>query len=91
MGYTSGAISQPTKTVLTHFTQRRKILKALNVNATLLIDNKEVKPSEEIKILGVTLNSQLSYKSYITKAMKKGLRAALILKRIYNIRPEVTR
>ena len=48
-------------------------------------------PSEEIKILGVTLDSRLTYKSHIAKEMKKGLRAALTLKRIHNSRPEVTR
>ena len=90
-GYTSGAIFQPTKTVLTHFTRRRKVLEALDANTTLLINSKEVKPSEEIKILGVTLDSRLTYKSHYARAVKKRLRTALALKRIHNIRPEVAR
>ena len=90
-GHTSGAIFQPTKTVLTHFTRRRKALEAADANSTLVINSEEVKPSGEIKILGVTLDSRLTYKSHIARAMKKGLRVALALKRLHNIRPEVAR
>ena len=85
----SGAIFQPAKTVLTHFSRRRKVL--TQEDPPLLVHGVAVESSKEIKILGVVLDSKLTYKSHIARAAKKGTAAALALKRLRNLRPETAR
>ena len=87
--HVSRALFQPAKTVLTHFTRRKKV--HAEVGPQLQINGVEVIPSNEIKILGVVLDSRLVYRSHIAKATKKGVRSALALKRLRNLRPEVAR
>ena len=79
--HVSGAIFQPAKTVLTHFSKRQKA-QGQESDPPLLVYGVAVKASKEIKILGVILNSKLTYKSHIARAAKKGIAAALALKRL---------
>ena len=91
-GHVSGAIFNPAKTVLTHFSRKRTLRASEGVEEPLLrINGVDVQPSPEIKILGVVLDSRLTYKSHIAKATKKGLRSAMALKRLRNLRPETAR
>ena len=83
----SGAIFQPAKTVLTHFSRRQKA----EPDPLLLVHGVAVKSSKEIKILRVILDSKLTYRSHIARAAKKGISAALALKRLRNLRPETAR
>ncbi len=44
-----------------------------------------------VKILGLILDQKLNYKAHIARASKKGVNAALALKRLKNLRPETAR
>lgn len=50
-----------------------------------------IKASLQIKILGVILDQALRYKEHVSKAGDKGVKAALALKRLRNLRPETAR
>jgi hypothetical protein len=56
-----------------------------------LIKGELVTPKETVKILGVTMDTQLRYKQHIAATVTKGLLAALALKRLHLISPSNTR
>lgn len=55
------------------------------------ISNLARRAQAEVKILGVVLDQRLSYKQHIAQAAKRGIKAALALKRLKNLRPEIPR
>lgn len=50
-----------------------------------------IQSSKTIKILGIILDQGLGYIEHIIRARDKGVKAALALKRLQNIRPETSR
>lgn len=87
----SGAIFQAKKTHLTHFTRNKWRLNTPGANLPLLMSGQTIKASLQIKILGVILNQALRYKEHVSKAGDKRVKAALALKRLRNLRPEIAR
>lgn len=88
----SGAIFNPEKTVLTHFARNRHKLSAEGVASAHIKFGQEVIQSKpEVKLLGVVFDQKLTYKQHIAKAAKRGIKAALALSRLKNLKPESSR
>ena len=88
----SGAIFNPEKTVLVHFTQNLKKINAEVASPTFLkVGNRPIYGQQEVKLLGVVFDQKLTYKEYVAKALKRGVKAALGLRRLGNLRPESAR
>lgn len=87
----SGATFQAKKTYMIHFTRNKTRLKDINADTPLYIKNQVIHPSPEVKILGVILDAGLRYHSHIARACKRGTNAVLALRRLKNLRPEITR
>lgn len=82
----------PQKTVLVHFTRNEtKLLEADKAPTHIQFGQETIKAQAEVKILGVVLDQRLSYKQHIAQAAKRGIKAALALKRLKNLRPEISR
>jgi ribonuclease HI/exonuclease III len=84
----SGATFEPTKTEFIHFTRRSMIIEDL---PKLRIMSEERPPVQEVKVLGVILDSELRFKAHAARAAKRGERAALALCRLKGIRPTTAR
>lgn len=90
--YDSGAIFNPEKTILIHFTRNKSKLTAEGAASAYIQFGQEIiKPKLEVKLLGVVFDQKLTYKHHIAKAAKRGIKAALALKRLKNLKPEITR
>lgn len=90
--YKSGAIFNSDKTGLTHFTKNSFKLTAEGAaSAHIQFGQEIIKPKPEVKLLGVVFDQKLTYKHHIAKAAKKGIKAALALKRLKNLKPEISR
>ncbi len=50
-----------------------------------------VQPKEQVKILGIVMDSQLRFKQHIARAATRGLKAALALKRLRGLSPATAR
>lgn len=88
----SGAIFNPEKTVLIHFTRNRKKIHAETASAAFLsVGNQKIYGRKEVKLLGVIFDQMLTYKEHVAKALQRGVQAALGLKRLRNLRPESAR
>ena len=83
----SGATFESTKTTLVHFTR----IVARSSTAPISIKDKIVLPKREAKILGVIMDSELRYRKHIANAATKGLNAALALKRLKILSPQIAR
>ena len=83
----SGATFEGAKTAFIHFTRnvRRSEVIPINIKGT------DMAPQQEVKILGVLMDSSLRYKSHKTKISTKGLKAAMALKRIRSLAPSTAR
>ena len=68
MGEKHGAEFAPHKYKLIHLTRRPK---SFNMNAKVKIRNREIAPSKAIRILGVIVDSQLSFKEHINHILSK--------------------
>jgi Reverse transcriptase (RNA-dependent DNA polymerase)/Endonuclease-reverse transcriptase len=83
----SGASFEAEKTAFVHLTRNSSKLST----APLTIDGKEVVPQGEVKILGVLVDQQLRFKGHLARIGKRGLKAALELKRIKGLSPRTAR
>jgi len=83
----SGATFEGSKTVIQHFTRDSRRTDTLPFR----IKGQEVVPKEEVKVLGVVLDSGLRYKKHIANAATRGLRAAMALKRLRLLSPSISR
>ena len=57
-------------------------------NMLLVIKDRRIRDSQQVKILGDVLDSELRYSSHIARACKRGINAVLALKRLKNLRPK---
>jgi ribonuclease HI len=74
----SGATFEAEKTAIIHFSR-----KAARVNSNpFLIKGERVYPQDKVKILGVTMDSQLRYRQHIARVSSRALEAAIELKRL---------
>jgi hypothetical protein len=83
----SGATFEADKTAFIHFTRNNSKLS----ETTLRMDDEEISPAQEVKVLGVVLDQNLRYKEHAARAAKRGVDAALALKRIRGMTPRTSR
>lgn len=77
---------------MTHFTRNRHKLSAEGATSAHIKFGQEIiRPKPEVKLLGVVFDQKLTYKQHIAKAAKRGIKAALVLSRLKNLRPEISR
>lgn len=55
------------------------------------MDGEAIHPQQEVKVLGVILDQALRFKQHIARAAKRGLNAAMALRRIKGMTPKTTR
>ena len=85
----SGALFEPDKTQLIHFTRRRK--QDENELLPLVFMGSEISPVSEIKLLGVMIDRKLSFRSHARRAAKRGEIAAMALQRLKGLNPKTAR
>jgi ribonuclease HI len=83
----SGATFEPDKTTFIHFSRNARKLS----DAPLVVRDQRVKPRQSAKILGVVLDQQLRFQEHYARMAKRGLRAAMALKRLRALQPKTTR
>ena len=83
----SGASFEADKTAFVHLTRNTSRLST----APLRIDGREVAPKDEVKVLGVLVDQQLRFKGHLARIGKRGLKAALALKRMKGLSPKAAR
>ena len=83
---TSGAAFEAEKTSFIHFTRAKR----RSSDTPLVMKGQLVAPQEQVKILGVILDSELKHKEQIAKAAEKGVKAALALRRMKGVGPKAT-
>ena len=83
----SGAAFEGEKTAIIHFTRRIQE----SENSPFIIKGQAISAKDAIKILGVTMDTQLRYKEHISSASSKGLMAAMALRRLGAVTPATAR
>jgi ribonuclease HI len=83
----SGATFEARKTSFIHFTRKA----VLDNPSNLRFSNKEITPSQSVKVLGVTLDARLSMDEHVSRVTTKGLKACLSLQAIKGVRPKQMR
>jgi hypothetical protein len=83
----SGATFEAEKTAIIHFTRYTGRVDS----EPFTIKGERVFPKDQVKILGVVMDSRLHYKQHIARAATKGLGAAMELKRLRGMAPSTTR
>lgn len=85
---TSGATFAPEKTALIHFTRAPH---RIDDRTPLRIKNTTIDDSSQMKILGVIFDQGLRYHAHAARMTKRGLQAAMALKRLRGLRPSTAR
>lgn len=83
----SGATFEADKTAFIHFTRTTGKWS----EDALVVKEKEIHPQREVKILGVVLDHELRFQQHVARAAKRGVAAALALKRIKGMTAKVAR
>ncbi|KAF5529467.1 reverse transcriptase [Fusarium mexicanum] len=83
----SGATFEAEKTAIIHFTRYTGRIDS----EPFTIKDESVFPKDQVKILGVVMDSRLHYKQHIARAATKGLEAVMELKRLKGMAPATTR
>ena len=83
----SGATFEADKTAFIHFTRTAT---KLSDNA-LVVMGEEIRPQTEVKILGVVCDQALRFQQHAARAAKRGVNAALALRRIKGMTVKVAR
>lgn len=90
--YKISAIFNPEKTVLTHFTRKKHKLSAKGATSAHIKFGQEIiRPKPEVKLLRVVFDQKLTYNQHIARVAKRGIKAALALSRLKNLKPEISR
>lgn len=50
-----------------------------------------MRPTASVKVLGLIMDTRLRYQEHTSRAARRGLRAAMALKRLRGLSPSVTR
>jgi hypothetical protein len=83
----SGATFEADKTAFIHFTRNKNKMSEVKLH----MDNEEIAPKENIKILGVILDLGLRFKEHAVRIAKRGVNAVLALNRIKGTLPKTMR
>jgi Reverse transcriptase (RNA-dependent DNA polymerase) len=86
-GSRSGASFEPQKTAYVHFTRTD----GRSDDEPLIVKGERAPPQQEVKILGVIMDSKLRYRAHMARTHTKGLQAAMALKRLRMISPATAR
>lgn len=76
---------------MAHFTRHKKKLEEESAAPGVFMNGTTIKSSKNIKILGVILDQGLRYIEHVARARDKGIKAALALKRLQNLRLDTSR
>ncbi|KAK7583226.1 hypothetical protein V3481_012568 [Fusarium oxysporum f. sp. vasinfectum] len=83
----SGATFEAEKTAIIHFTRYTGRVDS----EPFTIKGEKVSPKDQVKVLGVVMDSRLHYKQHMARAATRGLEAAMELKRLKGMAPSTTR
>ncbi|KAK2687437.1 hypothetical protein QWA68_014059 [Fusarium oxysporum] len=83
----SGATFEAEKTAIIHFTRYTGRVDS----EPFTIKGEKVSPKDQVKVLGVVMDSRLHYKQHMVRAATRGLEAAMELKRLKGMAPSTTR
>ncbi|KAF5725014.1 reverse transcriptase [Fusarium mundagurra] len=83
----SGATFEAEKTAIIHFTRYTGRVDW----EPFTIKGEKVSPKDQVKVLGVVMDSRLHYKQHMARAATRGLEAAMELKRLKGMAPSTTR
>ncbi|EGU72733.1 hypothetical protein FOXB_16761 [Fusarium oxysporum f. sp. conglutinans Fo5176] len=83
----SAAIFEAEKTAIIHFTRYTGRVES----EPFTIKGEKVSPKDQVKVLGVIMDSCLHYKQHIARAATRGLEDAMELKRLKGMAPSTTR
>ena len=75
------------KTTIVHFTRNNNLYNS----TAFVIKGERVKPKQDVKILGLIMDSKLNYKKHIAERASKSLQAAMALRRLWAISPATAR
>lgn len=85
----SGALFEPEKTSFIHFTRNPRLRQQPTV--PLWVEETPVLAKSAVKLLGVVLDQELRFRLHAAMAAKKGIQAALALKRLKGLTPKSAR
>ena len=79
-----GAVFAPEKYQLIHFTRRRtrRGVEDSDLTSTVRISEKSIRPETELRVLGVQVDSKLTWKAHVTHTAQRGIAAFDALSRI---------
>jgi hypothetical protein len=83
----SGAQFEGEKTAIVHFTRNKQ----RSSDTPFIVKGETVQPKESVKILGVVMDCELRYRQHIARTAAKGLAAALALRRLKVLSPQIAR
>ncbi|RKK79088.1 hypothetical protein BFJ63_vAg16914 [Fusarium oxysporum f. sp. narcissi] len=83
----SGATFEAEKTAIIHFTRYTGRVDS----EPFTIKGEKVSPKDQVKVLGVVMDSRLHYKQHMARAATRGLEAAMELKHLKGMAPSTTR
>ncbi|KAF6515169.1 hypothetical protein HZS61_005075 [Fusarium oxysporum f. sp. conglutinans] len=83
----SGATFEAEKTAIIHFTRYTGRVDS----EPFTIKGEKVSPKDQVKVLGLVMDSRLHYKQHMDRAATRGLEAAMELKRLKGMAPSTTR
>jgi hypothetical protein len=86
-----GASFESKKTTLMHFVPPKSRGRVLQPVQPLQVGPALVGPSDVAKILGVLIDSQLTFKQHIAKVAEKGWKSACAISRLKGVRPATAR
>jgi len=87
----SGATFEDNKTTLIHFIREAQLKKMPHPLQALRVGAACVPPSRSTKVLGVTLDSQLTFKEHLAQATHKAWHRVRMLSRLRGLRPGTVR
>ena len=86
----SGATFEAEKTALIHFTRRLSLEEELGSHQVVM-KGQVISPCKSVKLLGVVLDQGLRFQAHAARAAKRGVNAALALKRLKGLPLKATR
>jgi len=86
---TSGAVFDAEKTSFIHLTRYKGAVR--ESTTALRFKEKEILPTNEVKLLGVTLDKGLRFKAHLAHKAGKATKVALALRRLKGLRPKTVK
>jgi hypothetical protein len=84
----SGAMFEPSKTGLIHFTRRKGVEQE---GPKLHFQGQDILPSKSVKLLGVTLDEKMKFSQHVAAVTAKATKQCLAIRRLRGVRPKQVR